>query len=293
MIVNRSHQVLVHGITGRQGTFWTQQMQAYGTNIVGGVNPKKAGSYHCQVPVFASAEEAASSLDGGVDVSVLFVPPQGALAAIEDAVAAQASLVVVLTEFIPVHDTIRAIDTANKAGTTIIGPNTAGIVTPGQTFVGFMPAFDQRIFMPGNVGVISRSGSLGTLACLELTRAGFGQSAFLGVGGDPVSGTTSADAFAALEADETTEAVVLIGEIGGRKEEDAAEVIARSSKPVVSFLAGRVSPPGKRMGHAGAIVDGTTGTYESKRSALEASGVVVVDVPWQIPDALAAIMKQT
>jgi len=289
MIVNRSHQVLVHGITGRQGTFWTEQMQAYGTTIVGGVNPKKAGSTHCGVPVFASAVEAAGSLPAGIDVSVLFVPPQGALAAIEDAVAAQARLVVVLTEFIPVHDTMAAVHAANTAGSTIIGPNTAGVVTPGQAFVGFMPAFDPRIFTPGNIGVISRSGSLGTLACLELTRAGFGQSAFLGIGGDPVSGTTTADAFAALDDDDATEAVVLIGEIGGRKEEDAAEVIGRSAKPVVSFLAGRVSPPGKRMGHAGAIVDGATGTYESKRSSLEAVGVTVVDVPWDIPSALKAV----
>ncbi len=291
MIVTGADRVLVQGITGKQGTFWTEKMQAYGTNIVAGVNPKKAGTDHLGVPVFASAVEAAAGLgqDGrpGIDVSVLFIPPAGARAAIEDAVAAGAKLVVVLTEFIPVHDTMAVIAAADEAGCRIIGPNTAGVVTPGQAFVGFMPAFDNRIFTPGPVGVISRSGSLGTLTAVELTRAGIGQSAFLGIGGDPVSGTSTAEAFKALDDDPSTEAIVLIGEIGGRKEEDAAEVIAASSKPVVSFLAGAASPPGKRMGHAGAIVEGDTGTYRSKREALTEAGVTVVDVPWEIAPIVA------
>ncbi len=291
MIVTATDRVLVQGITGKQGTFWTEKMQAYGTNIVGGVNPRKAGTEHLGVPVFASACDAATGLaDGdrpGVDVAVLFIPAAGARAAVEDAVAARARLIVVLTEFIPVHDTMAMIAAAAGNGSRIIGPNTAGVVTPGQAFVGFMPAFDDRIFTPGPVGVISRSGSLGTLAAVELTRAGYGQSAFLGIGGDPVSGTSTAEAFQALEDDSSTEAIVLIGEIGGRKEEDAASVIARSKKPVVSFLAGSASPPGKRMGHAGAIVEGDTGTYRSKRAALTEAGVTVVDVPWQIPQVIA------
>ncbi|MCP3988620.1 MAG: succinyl-CoA synthetase subunit alpha [Actinomycetia bacterium] len=287
MIVSESDNVLVHGMTGKQGTFWTERMQEYGTTIVGGVSPNKAGTEHLGVPVFASAQEAAASVDGGIDVSVLFVPPAGARAATEDAVAAGGRLVVVLTEFIPIHDTMAMVAAATETGSRIIGPNTAGVVTPGQAFVGFMPAFDDRIFRPGRVGVISRSGSLGTLACLELTRAGIGQSAFLGVGGDPVSGTSSLEAFNALDADPGTDAIVLIGEIGGRKEEDAAVAIAASTTPVVSFVAGAASPPGKRMGHAGAIVEGTTGTYASKRDALTEAGASVVDVPWLLPDALA------
>lgn len=291
MIVTAADRVLVQGITGKQGTFWTEKMQAYGTNIVGGVNPRKAGTEHLGVPVFASACDAASALadehGSGVDVTVLFIPAAGARAAVEDAVEARARLIVVLTEFIPVHDTMAMIAAAVAGGSRIIGPNTAGVVTPGQAFVGFMPAFDERIFTPGPVGVISRSGSLGTLAAVELTRAGFGQSAFLGIGGDPVSGTTTAEAFRALDDDLNTEAIVLIGEIGGRKEEDAASIIARSNKPVVSFLAGAASPPGKRMGHAGAIVEGDTGTYRSKRAALTEAGVTVVDVPWEIPDVIA------
>ncbi len=289
LFVERDHAVLVHGITGRQGTFWADKMRAYGTNVIGGVSPRKAGTTHLDLPVYGSAVEAASA-GNTPDVSVLFVPPAGARAAVEDAIAAGVKLIVVLTEFIPVADTMAMVAEAKITGATIIGPNTAGIVNPGQTFVGFMPAFDSRIFTPGRIGVVSRSGSLGTLAAVELTRAGLGQSAFFGVGGDPVSGTSSAGAFAALDADPGTDAVVLIGEIGGRKEEDAAALIAQSSKPVVSFIAGAASPPGKRMGHAGAIVEGSTGTYESKRSALEQAGAIVVDVPADIPQAIRSAL---
>ena len=284
MIVSGADKVIVHGLTGKQATFWSSLMRQYGTSVVGGVNPNKAGTIHDGLPVFASATAAAS--DVGIDVSVLFVPPAGAKAAAIDAVDAGARSVVVLTEFIPIHDTMELIHHARANGSRVIGPNTAGVVTPGEAFVGFMPAFDDRIFAEGSVGVVSRSGSLGTLACLELTRAGLGQSAFLGIGGDPVSGTSAAEAVTALIADSRTEAIVLIGEIGGSKEEDAAAVIASAAKPVVSFIAGKTSPPGKRMGHAGAIVEGNTGTYESKRRALEAAGALVVDVPSQIPTAL-------
>lgn len=288
MIVTGSDRVVVHGLTGRQGTFWASLMREYGTQIVGGVHPTKSGTVHDGTPVFGSAVEAAA--DVGVDVSVLFVPPTGAKGAVIDAVDAGARLVVVLTEFIAVHDTMEMIQHARTNGSRIMGPNTAGVVTPGEAFVGFMPAFDDRIFRKGPVGVVSRSGSLGTLACLELTRAGIGQSAFLGVGGDPVSGTSTAEAVTALAADASTEAVVLIGEIGGSKEEDAAEVIAAIDTPVVSFVAGRSSPPGKRMGHAGAIVEGDAGTYASKRTALEAAGARVVDVPGQIPAAVHDVL---
>ena len=286
MIVRSGDRVLVHGLTGKQGTFWAGLMRDYGTHIVGGVHPTKAGTVHAGWPVYASAVEAAA--DGGVDVSVLFVPPAGAKAAVIDAVDAGARLVVVLTEFIPVHDTMELVAHARANGSRVMGPNTAGVVTPGEAFVGFMPAFDERIFTPGSVGVVSRSGSLGTLACLELTRSGRGQSAFLGVGGDPVSGTSTAEAVRALADDDATDAIVVIGEIGGSKEEEAAQVVASIEKPVVSFIAGRSSPPGKKMGHAGAIVDGDTGTYESKRRALEDAGATVVDVPGDIASALPA-----
>lgn len=303
-IVTRRDRVVVHGMTGRQGTFWTARMRDYGTNVVAGVSPAKGGSRHLGLPVFTSAVEAAAagsrgddSEDGthsspashrtGIDVSVLFVPPAGARAAVADAAQVGARLVVVLTEFIPVADTMAMVAEARAAGTAIIGPNTAGIVNPGETFVGFMPAFDPRIFTPGSIGVVSRSGSLGTLAAVELTRAGYGQSAFLGIGGDPVSGTSTAQAVQALEDDDRTEAIVVIGEIGGRKEEEAAAAVAAGDKPVVAFVAGFASPPGRRMGHAGAIVEGSTGTHESKHRALTEAGATVVATPWELPGALA------
>jgi succinyl-CoA synthetase alpha subunit len=285
MIVRSSDRVVVQGMTGRQGSFWTEKMRAYGTRVVGGVNPKRAGDTHGGVPVFASVRDAAEKT-GGVDVSVMFIPPAAALAAAEDAIGAGVKLLVVLTEHIPSRDVMRMHALAGAAGCRIVGPNTAGLVTPGEAFVGIMPAFNPRIFRPGNVGVISRSGSLGTLICLNLLDAGRGQSAFIGIGGDPMLGTTVADALNEFEKDEETNAIVLVGEIGGTMEEDAAATIKAMRKPVVSFIAGRASPPGKKMGHAGAIVMGNRGSYASKRSALESAGVRVVDTPSEVSKAL-------
>ena len=285
MIVRAADRVVVQGMTGRQGSFWTEKMLAYGTRVVGGVNPKRAGEMHGGVPVFASVHDAAQKL-GGVDVAVMFIPPAAALAAAEDAIGAGVKLLVVLTEHIPSRDVMRMHALAGAASCRIVGPNTAGLVTPGEAFVGIMPAFNARIFRPGNVGVISRSGSLGTLICLNLLDAGRGQSAFIGIGGDPMLGTTVTDALKALEADKKTEAVVLVGEIGGSMEEDAAATLKAMRKPVVSFIAGRASPPGKKMGHAGAIVMGDRGSYASKRSALESAGVRVVDTPSEVSEAL-------
>lgn len=285
MIVRRGDRVIVQGMTGRQGSFWTEKMLAYGTRIVGGVNPKRAGQTHVGVPVFASVRDAAQELSG-VDVSVMFIPPAAALAAAEDAIGAGVRLLVVLTEHIPAHDVMRMHALAAAAGCRIVGPNTAGLVTPGEAFAGIMPAFNTRVFRPGKVGVISRSGSLGTLVCLNLVDAGHGQSAFIGIGGDPMLGTTVTDALRALEADERTAAVVLVGEIGGTMEEAAADTLATMRKPVVSFIAGRASPPGKKMGHAGAIVMGSRGSYASKRRALESAGVRVVDTPAAVAEAL-------
>jgi succinyl-CoA synthetase alpha subunit len=285
VIVRKGDRVVVQGMTGKQGSFWTEKMLGYGTRVVGGVNPKRAGELHGGVPVFASVREAAAKT-GGADVSVMFIPPAAALAAAEDAIGAGVKLLVVLTEHIPSRDVMRMHALAGAAGCRIVGPNTAGLVTPGEAFVGIMPAFNPRIFRPGNVGVISRSGSLGTLICLNLLDAGRGQSAFIGIGGDPMLGTTVADALHALEKDEKTNAIVLVGEIGGSMEEDAAATIKAMRKPVVSFIAGRASPPGKKMGHAGAIVMGNRGSYASKRSALEAAGVRVVDTPSEVAKVL-------
>ena len=285
MIVRAGDRVVVQGMTGKQGGFWTEKMLAYGTSIVGGVNPKRAGELHGGVPVFASVREAAAKL-GGVDVSVMFIPPAAALAAAEDAIGAGVRLLVVLTEHIPARDVMRMHAFAAAAKCRIVGPNTAGLVTPGEAFVGIMPAFNPRIFRPGEVGVISRSGSLGTLICLNLVDAGRGQSAFIGIGGDPMLGTTVTDALQALESDSRTSCVVLVGEIGGAMEEEAAHTIRGMRKPVVSFIAGRASPPGKKMGHAGAIVMGDRGSYAAKQKALASAGVRVVNTPGEIAAAL-------
>ncbi|TXN21562.1 succinate--CoA ligase subunit alpha [Methylobacterium sp. WL9] len=286
MIYRKSARVLVQGITGKQGTFWTDKMMECGTQVVAGVNPKRAGETHLGVPVYATAKAAMAETP--FDVAVMFIPPTMARDAALDAIEAGAKTVVILTEHIPARDVIAIHHAAARHHTRIIGPNTAGVVTPGEGFVGIMPGHNSNIFQPGEVGVISRSGSLGTLICLNLTRAGIGQSAFLGIGGDPMIGTTTRDALKALDEDVRTRAVVLVGEIGGAMEEAAAEYASGMSKAVVSFIAGRASPPGKKMGHAGAIVSGTMGSYEGKRRALEAAGVTVADTPSEIPALLKA-----
>ena len=282
MILRKSHRILVQGITGKQGTFWTQAMIDYGANVVGGVNPKKAGSEHLGVPVHASARDAARAFD----VALMFIPPMAAKAAAIDACEAGARMIICLTEHIPAQDVMEMHAAARANGSRIVGPNTAGLVTPGEAFAGIMPAFNTTVFRPGAIGVISRSGSLGTLASLNLTQQGLGQSAFYGVGGDPMIGTTTRDALQFLDADSKTEAVVICGEIGGSAEEEAAEYAATMRKPVAAFIAGRASPPDKKMGHAGAIVSGGKGDYASKRRALERSGVAVADTPSQLPGLL-------
>ena len=283
-ICRRRHRVLVQGITGKQGTFWTERMQEYGTNVIGGVNPKKAGTEHCGVPVHATAVDAAK--EGDVNATVMFIPALGVKVAALDAIEAGAKLIVCLTEHVPVQDVMYFMAAAKESGTTIIGPNTAGTVTVDECFLGFMPAFNPRIFQLGNVGVISRSGSLATLMCQNITTAGFGIKAFLGIGGDPIIGTTTLDALKALDAFEGVEAIAMVGEIGGAMEEAAAEYAATMSKPIAAFIAGGASPVGKKMGHAGAIVLGDKGTYASKKTALEVAGVNVLDTPSHVGDAL-------
>lgn len=287
IIYRKAHRVLVQGITGKQGTFWTEKMLACGTTVIGGVNPKRAGESHAGLPVFASS--AAAMRQAPFEVAVMFIPPAMAKAAALDAIDAGAKLLVVLTEHIPAHDVMAVLLAAQRRGTQVVGPNTAGLVTPGDGFVGIMPGHNANVFRPGLVGVISRSGSLGTLVALNLTRAGLGQSAFIGIGGDPMLGTNMCDALQALDHDERTKAVVLVGEIGGGMEEEAAEYAAGMSKPVIAFVAGRAAPQGKKMGHAGAIVTGSSGSYGSKRAALERAGVLVLDTPREIPDALFSL----
>ncbi len=288
MIVRGEERVLVQGITGRQATFWTERMQAYGTKIVGGVNPKKAGTTHLGVPVYGSPSEAMEAT--GFEVSVLFIPPLAVRNAALDAIDAGVRKLVILTEHIPVQDVMYLLAAARENKVRVLGPNTAGLATPGECFVGFMPVFNDRVFRPGRIGTISRSGSLGTLVCLNLVRAGFGQSAFIGIGGDAILGTTIRDALEDLDNDTRTDAVVIVGEIGGSFEEEAAEYAASMRKPVVAFVAGSASPAGKRMGHAGAIVMGNKGTYDSKRKALEKAGVQVLATPSDVGGAIAQVL---
>jgi succinyl-CoA synthetase alpha subunit len=284
MIIRGSETVLVQGITGKQGTFWSERMRDYGTRIIGGVNPKRAGEMHLGLPVWATAGEAAR--ETAIDAAVMFIPPMGVKEAALDIINAGIGKIVCLTEHVPVHDTMYVLAAARERGAELIGPNTAGIVTVGESFVGFMPAFNTRVFRSGSVGVVSRSGSLGTLLCLNLVQAGLGISVFIGIGGDPVIGTTTKDALIALDQDAKTEAVALVGEIGGAMEEEAAEYARTMTKPVAAFIAGAASPPGKRMGHAGAIVMGDRGSYAGKKKALEAAGVTVCSTPNGVADVL-------
>ncbi|MSO92655.1 MAG: succinyl-CoA synthetase subunit alpha [Rhodospirillales bacterium] len=285
MILRRPDRVLIQGITGKQGTFWAERMREYGTAIMGGVNPKRGGETHLGLPVYASAKAAMKG--NGFDVSVLFIPPLGVKEAALDAIEAGAKGLVVLTEHVPVQDTMYILAAAKEAGTRVLGPNTAGTVTPGECFAGFMPAFNAKIVRPGAVGVVSRSGSLGTLVCLSICQAGFGQSAFVGIGGDPVIGTTTREALEALDTFPGTRAVVIVGEIGGTMEEEAAEYAVTMKKPVVALIAGGAAPEGRKMGHAGAIVVGDKGSYASKRRALERAGVRVLATPNDVGAALA------
>jgi succinyl-CoA synthetase alpha subunit len=261
-------------------------MRAYGTRLAGGVNPKRAGERHLGLPVWATARDAAQ--EARIDAAVLFIPPLGVKDAALDAIAAGIGKLVCLTEHVPVHDTMYVLAAARERGCRVVGPNTAGLVTTGECFVGFMPAFNERVFKPGAVGVISRSGSLGTLICLNLVQAGLGISAFIGIGGDPILGTTTSDALVTLDHDPRTEAIALVGEIGGAMEEEAAEYARSMKKPVAAFIAGAASPPGKKMGHAGAIVLGDKGSYAGKKAALEAAGITVCATPNGVPAALKA-----
>lgn len=279
ILVDKNSRVLVQGITGREGSFHTQQMVAFGTNVVGGVTPGKGGQFfesgEQNIPIFDSVKGAVEAT--GANVSVIFVPARFAVDAIYESADAGVPLAVCLTEYIPVLDMIavrRYLDTTN---TRLLGPNCPGLITPGQAKVGIIPG---NIVKPGNVGLVSKSGTLTYEVVFALTERGIGQSTCVGIGGDPIQGTDFIDVLQMFEEDPETEQVILIGEIGGNAEEKAAAFIAEHmSKPVVAFIAGRTAPPGRRMGHAGAIVEGKSGTAESKIQALTDAGVRVADNP--------------
>ncbi len=284
IIVNEETKVVVQGITGTQGDFHTRLMIEYGTNIVAGVTPGRGGMEVQGVPVLDTVNEAVKKHDA--NASIIFVPAAFAAEAALEAVEAEVKVIVAITEHIPIKDSIQFLAYAEQQGATVIGPNTPGVITPGKCKLGIMPA---HIFKEGSVGIASRSGTLTYEIAWELTKNGFGQSTCFGLGGDPVVGLSFVDALRMFEKDEQTKAVVLIGEIGGNAEEQAAGFIRAEgySKPVVAFVAGRTAPPGKRMGHAGAIVMGKAGTAKSKIEAFESSGVKVADRPSGIAKLLA------
>lgn len=285
ILLDKNTRVIVQGITGREGKFHAHNMIAAGTNVVGGVTPGKGGQTVEGVPVFDTVAEAKAATDA--NATCIFVPPAGAADAIEEAAYADIRLIVCITEGIPVMDMTRAMLAVRERGKILIGPNCPGLCTPGQGKIGIIP---YQIFTPGPIGFISRSGTLTYEVVSLLTEAGMGQSTCIGIGGDPIIGSTFVDYLKLFEADPDTKAVVMCGEIGGSDEEDAAEYIKSMKKPVVAFVSGRTAPPGKRMGHAGAIISGNTGTAQGKVAALQAAGVPVADTIFDIPDLVKKVL---
>ncbi len=286
ILVDKNTRLLVQGITGKEGTFHMLQMREYGTNVVAGVTPGKGGTTHEGVPVFNTVADAVK--ETGANVSVIYVPPAFAADAIMEVANAKLPLVVCITEGIPVADMVKANEYLSSRETRLIGPNCPGIISPGKCKVGIMPG---HIHKEGRIGVVSRSGTLTYEAVGQLTALGLGQSTAIGIGGDPIIGTTHTDALRLFEADDETDAIVMIGEIGGTAEEDAAAFAkANVSKPIVAFIAGQTAPPGRRMGHAGAIISGGKGTASEKMKALEEAGIRVVNSPADIGKAVVDVL---
>src|SRR5579884_565284 len=283
ILVDKSTRVLVQGLTGKEGTFHAKQCAAYGTKIVGGVTPGKGGTAHEGFPVFNTVQEAVDKT--GANASVIFVPPPFAADAIMEAADAELELIVCITEGVPTNDMLRVWEYLQNRRSRLIGPNCPGIISPGKCKIGIMPA---SIHKEGNVGIVSRSGTLTYEAVHQLTQRGIGQSTAIGIGGDPIIGTTHIDAMRLLNEDPGTEAIIMIGEIGGTNEEKAAAYVKEHvKKPVVGFIAGQTAPPGRRMGHAGAIISGGEGTASGKMQAMREAGIHVVNSPAEIGETLA------